>query len=178
MRGSLYWNLVLVLTPLSMISLGGGQSVVADIDKQVVDIHHWMSQAEFVNLFAIARAAPGPGALLSTLVGWHVDGFDGALVATLAYFGPSSLIAFGVARIWNRFDAGGWKGIFERALAPVATGLILAGGFTILSASAGATAIWLTAAASAAIFVLRPKLNPLIVLGAGGLASVAFGALA
>ncbi len=102
MRDDIPWQLVLVFTPLSLLSLGGGQSVIADINKQVVDLHGWMSQSDFVALFAISRAAPGPGSLLSTLVGWRVDGIIGALAASMAYFVPSSLIAFAVSRIWSR----------------------------------------------------------------------------
>jgi len=170
------WQLVLVFTPLSLISLGGGQSVIADINKQVVDLHGWMSQADFVNLFAISRAAPGPGSLLSTLVGWQVAGWIGALTASLAYFIPSSLVAFAVSRIWNRYRGRSWQGTLEQGLAPLATGLILSGAFTVLLSSSGSLSIWLIVAASTAIFILRPKLNPLPVLLAAGLAQVAVGA--
>jgi chromate transporter len=177
MRDDIPWQLVLVFTPLSLLSLGGGQSVIADINKQVVDLHGWMSQADFVNLFAISRAAPGPGSLLSTLVGWQVDRWPGALVASLAYFVPSSLIAFAVARVWNRYRGRPWQASLEQGLAPLATGLILSGAFTVLLSSSGTVSIWLIVAASTAIFILRPKLNPLLVLLAAGLAEVAVSAL-
>jgi len=177
MRDDLPWQLVLVFTPLSLLSLGGGQSVIADINQQVVDLHGWMSQADFVDLFAISRAAPGPGSLLSTLVGWRVDGIVGALVASLAYFVPSSLIAFAVSRVWNRYRGRPWQGALEQGLAPLATGLILSGAFTVLLSSSGTISLWLIVAASTAVFVLRPKLNPLPVLLVAGLAQVAVNAL-
>ena len=177
MRDDLPWQLVLVFTPLSLLSLGGGQSVIADINQQVVDLHGWMSQADFVDLFAISRAAPGPGSLLSTLVGWRVDGIVGALVASLAYFVPSSLIAFAVSRVWNRYRGRPWQGALELGLAPLATGLILSGAFTVLLSSSGTISLWLIVAASTAVFILRPKLNPLPVLLAAGLAQVAVNAL-
>jgi chromate transporter len=169
MRDNLTLQLILVFTPLSLISIGGGQSVIADIDKQVVDLHAWMTQADFVDLFAISRAAPGPGSLLSTLIGWQVDGISGAVVASLAYFVPSSLIAFAVARIWNRYNGSTWQGALERGLAPVATGLILSGAFSVLRSSSGAVSVWLIVAAAAGIFILKPKLNPLPVLLAAGI---------
>jgi len=176
MRDDIPWQLVLVFAPLSLLSLGGGQSVIADINKQVVDIHGWMAQADFVDLFAISRAAPGPGSLLSTLVGWRIDGPIGALIASLAYFLPSSLIAFAVSRIWTRQQGRAWQGILEQGLAPLATGLILSGAFTVLLSSSGTISLWLIVAASAGVFVLWPKLNPLPVLLAAGLAEVAIGA--
>jgi chromate transporter len=169
--------LVIVFTPLSLLSLGGGQSVIADINKQVVDLHGWMGQEDFVALFAISRAAPGPGSLLSTLVGWRVDGLAGALVASLAYFLPSSLIAFAVSRIWNRRQGRAWQGMLEQGLAPLATGLILSGAFTVLLSSSGTVSVWLIVAVCTLVFILRPKLNPLPILLAAGVAEVAVGAL-
>ena len=172
---NLPWGLVLVFTPLSLLSLGGGQSVIADIGKQVVDVHGWITEADFVDLFAISRAAPGPGSLLSTLIGWRVDGLAGAIVASLAYFVPSSLIAFTVARVWNRYRGQAWQGVLERGLAPLATGLILSGAFAVLLSASGSISTWLIVAVSAAIFILRPKLGPLPVLLAAGLIKVAVG---
>ena len=177
MRDSLYWQLFLVFTPLSLMSLGGGQSVIADIDKQVVDVHGWITHAGFVDLFAISRAAPGPGSLLSTLIGWRVGGLAGAVTASLAYFLPSSLIAFGVARVWNRYKGQAWQDAVERGMAPVATGLILSGAFTVLRAAAGSLSIWVIVAAATGIFILKPKLNPLPILLVAGIAQVIAGAV-
>ena len=95
---NIYLSLVKVFAPLSLISIGGGQSIVGDIHHEAVDVHQWLTQARFIDLFAISRAAPGPGALLTTLIGWDVSGFAGALVASLALFVPSSLLAYLVTR--------------------------------------------------------------------------------
>jgi chromate transporter len=173
MDGGLYWRLVAVFAPLSLLSLGGGQSVIADINHQVVDIHGWLTQADFVDMFAISRAAPGPGSLLSTLIGWRVSGPLGAIVASLAFFVPSSAIAFAAARIWNRYKGSNWQAALERGLAPIATGLILSGAFSVLKASSGTVSLWAITAAATGIFILRPKLNPLPVLFAAGLVQVA-----
>lgn len=175
---NILWQLILVFTPLSLLSLGGGQSVIADIGKQVVDNRGWLTEADFVDLFAVSRAAPGPGSLLSTMIGWRIDGFAGAVVASLAYFLPSSLIAFAVARVWNRYRGQAWQGMLERGLAPLATGLILSGAFAVLLSSSGTVSTWLIVAASAAVFILRPKLNPLPILLLAGLVKVAVSALA
>jgi chromate transporter len=172
------WQLVLVFTPLSLLSLGGGQSIIADIGKQVVDNHGWISQTDFVDLFAVSRAAPGPGSLLSTMIGWRIDGLAGAAVASLAYFVPSTLVAFAVSRVWNRYRGRAWQGMLERGLAPLATGLILSGAFAVLLSSSGTVSTWLIVAASTVIFILRPKLNPLPILLLAGLAKVAVSALA
>jgi chromate transporter len=87
--------LAVVFAPLSLVSIGGGASVFAEMQHQAVTVHGWVTQREFEALFAISRAAPGPGALLTTLVGWYADGWAGALVVSLAFFLPSSVLVYG-----------------------------------------------------------------------------------
>ena len=81
--------------PLSLVSVGGGQTLVADIHRQVVDHHHWLTEQQFVDAFAISRMSPGPGTLLVTLLGWDVAGAWGAVVASCAIFIPSALLVYG-----------------------------------------------------------------------------------
>jgi chromate transporter len=159
--------LVLVFGPLSLFSIGGGASLLAEIEHQSVAVHHWTTHREFADLFAISRAAPGPGTMLSTLVGWKVAGWSGALTATMALYLPSSLVAFGVSKMWGRWRGSPWHGAIERGLAPIAAGLVLAGGLAVLQAAGGA-AVWAAAAVATAVLLARPQLNPLILFGASG----------
>ena len=174
MRASVLLQLAAVFSPLSLLAFGGGQSIVADIDHQVL-LHGWMTQAQFVDLFAISRAAPGPGALLATLVGWKAAGWAGAIVASLALFVPSSLLTYAMAALWRRFDAHPGARVIEVALAPVAAGLLLAGAVAVIRASSGSPAVWAIALVALAIFLLRPRLNPLVVLAAAGAAGALAG---
>jgi chromate transporter len=159
--------LVLVFGPLSLFSIGGGASLLAEIEHQSVTVHHWTTHREFADLFAISRAAPGPGTMLSTLIGWKVAGWSGALTATMALYLPSSLVAFGVSKMWGRWRGSPWHGAIERGLAPIAAGLVLAGGLAVLQAAGGA-AVWAAAAVATAVLLARPQLNPLILFGASG----------
>ncbi|HEY4162644.1 MAG TPA: chromate transporter [Dongiaceae bacterium] len=172
MDGNILSQLAGVFAPLSLLSLGGGQSVLSAINRQVVEVHGWMTQQDFVDLFAISRAAPGPGSLLSTLIGWRVAGTWGVVAASMAYFIPSSTIAYFAARTWNRYKGNAWQAALERGLAPVATGLILSGAFSVLQASSGAISLLAITAVATVIFILRPKLNPVPVLFAAGIVQV------
>ncbi len=160
--------LIVVFAPLSLASIGGGASLLAEIEHQSVAVHHWTSHREFADLFAISRAAPGPGTMLSTLIGWKVAGWTGALVATAALYLPSSLVVFAVARVWGRWRGSVWHGAIERGLAPVASGLMLAGGLAVLQAAGGA-AVWAAAAVATVVLLWWPKLNPLILFAASGM---------
>ena len=177
MRENPYWALLSVFVPFSFVSIGGGPSIFAGIQHQAVELQGWLSAREFVDLFAISRAAPGPGSMLATLIGWKLAGWPGAVTATLALFLPSSLLCYAVARVWSRHRGKPWHGALERGLTPIAVGLILAGVVAIGRMAEGGAASWAVALAATVWLLLRPKLNPLLLLGAGGLAGMILGAI-
>jgi chromate transporter len=160
--------LAFVFTPLSVTAIGGGASLLAEIEHQSVTIHAWTTQREFADLFAISRAAPGPGTMLSTLIGWKVAGLAGALTATVALYLPSSLLVYGAARLWGRWRGSVWHTAVERGLAPIAAGLILAGGIAVLRVSPGGPAVWAAAIVSTALILSWPRLHPLALFATGG----------
>jgi chromate transporter len=159
--------LTLVFAPLSLVSIGGGPSVIAEMQHQAVVVHQWMTQREFADLFAISRAAPGPGMLLATLIGFAAAGWVGALVVTLAFFLPSSLLVYGAASIWNRWRGSAWHAAIEAGFAPIAAGLVLAGAFAILDAGGSGLLAWGIAFGVAACRIWRPDLHPLVLIGLG-----------
>jgi chromate transporter len=159
--------LTLIFVPLSLVSIGGGPSVFAEMQHQAVTVQRFMSEREFADLFAISRAAPGPGVLLTTLIGWKAAGWVGALVASLAFFVPSSLLVYGFAHVWNRWRGSAWHAAVEAGLAPIAVGLILAGGYAILRSGNTSVLAWTIAAAVAGGRLRWPRVHPLALLGLG-----------
>ena len=160
--------LTLVFAPLSLLSIGGGASLLAEIEHQSVSVNAWTTEREFANLFAISRAAPGPGTMLSTLIGWKVAGLAGALTATIALYLPSSLLVYAAARLWGRWRGSVWHSAVERGLAPVAAGLMLSGGIAVLRVSPGGAAVWMAAVAAMVLLLRWPRLHPLVLFAAGG----------
>lgn len=165
------WTLILVLlrvfTPLSFVTIGGGASIIADLERQSVSVHHWLTPGQFLDLFALSRAAPGPGSLLVALIGFRVDGVVGALVAALAVFVPTSLVLYVLAHVWRYYRDATWQHAIERGLAPVAAGLILAGVYSVLRIAEGGIMAWVVAiAAFVALRWLRA--NPFALLAVGG----------
>ncbi len=160
-------SLFAVFAPLSLVTIGGGQAVVADIQRQVVDVHHWMTQAAFVNDFAISRMAPGPGSLLVTLIGWQVAGIPGAVVATAGIFGPTAFLIYGVAHLWTRYRGARWQVAIEGGLRPVAAGMILAAVFVLLrSLDGGWLARGIAFASTGVLMTTRIRPIPLLAIGA------------
>ena len=168
-------QLVWQFLSLSLVAIGGANAVLPEMHRQVVDISHWMTGAEFAALFAIAQAAPGPNVLIVSLVGWKVAGVPGALAATGAMCGPSSLLAFYVGRLSQRFRESPWRRVVQRGVAPITIGIVLASGYLL---ALGADESWAAGAVTTAtaLLMLRTRLNPLWLLAAGALLGM-FGVL-
>jgi chromate transporter len=168
------FELALYFGVLSLISVGGMSSVLPEMQRMVVDVKNWVGATEFVQLYAIAQAAPGPNMLFAALVGWKVAGIAGALVALAAMCGPAGVLAWWVSGLWERFRESPWRAAIQRAITPLFVGLSLAGGYVL--ATPGGTPdlrLWGIAAASA-VLALVVRLNPLWLIAAGGVAGAFF----
>ena len=173
MTGSL-GDLAIVYGQLSLLAFGGANSVIPEMQRQVVDVRHWMTPHEFAALYALAQAAPGPNMMVVSLVGWRVAGLWGALVTTVAIALPSSILTLLVSGAWYRFKDSPWRNAVQAGLQPVTAGLIMASAALLIGST---TVDWTTAvvtAAAMALFILN-KLHPLLILacaaaaGASGL---------
>ena len=152
---------------LSLISVAGMPSVLPELQRYVVDVKGWISPEEFIQIFAVGQAAPGPNMLIVSLIGWKVAGLGGALLALAAMCGPAAVLAWWVAEAWERFKDSPWRIAIQRAIAPIVVGLILSGGYILATPGAPDWRLWLIAAASATA-MLASKVNPLWFLAAGG----------
>jgi chromate transporter len=167
MNLQLLGDLLAVFVPLSFLTVGGGQSIIADVHRQSVSVHGWMSDGQFLDLFALSRLTPGPGALLVTLVGWQVAGVWGALAVSAAIFVPSSVLVYGLATVWSRYRNHKATRAIESGLAPVAAGMILAASCTVLRAAEGGAWAWAVAALSTLV-LMWTRVSPLLMLALGG----------
>ena len=169
-------GLALLFGELSVLAFGGGNSVLPEMQRRMVEVHGWMTAAQFTALFGLAQAAPGPNMMVVTLLGWRVAGFWGALAATVAMFGPSSILTGVALRAWDRFRHAPWRRAVRVGLVPVTAGLVAAGAALIASTAAATPALAGVVAVAAALSVAT-KLHPLWLLGAGavfGLLGVGF----
>ena len=164
--------LAVVFGQLSLLAFGGGTSVLGEMQRQVVEVHPWMSAQEFAALFALAQAAPGPNMLVTTLVGWRVAGLAGALVATVGMCGPSSVLTFVTVGLWYRFRNAPWRATVQAGLVPVTAGLVMAAAALLVRTTSAAWGTGVLTLVAAALFLFT-RIHPLIVLGS----AAALGAL-
>ncbi len=149
---------------LSLAAIGGANAVVPDMQRIAVLQEGWMSDHEFADFFALANAAPGPNVLIVSLIGYKIAGIGGALVATVAMCGPSSLLCFTVSGVWDRFQAAAWRERTQRALAPITIGLLGATGY-LLSSTADDTVPRIAITFATCLAVLSTRINPLWLFG-------------
>ncbi|MGO4172058.1 chromate transporter [Bosea sp. TAF32] len=166
MERGIFGQLIVTFGTISLMAIGGANAVVPEVHRQIVDILGWMDAPTFARLFAIAQSAPGPNVMLASIVGWHVAGTGGLLVATAAMLLPSSVLALACSRGLQRFSDNSIVRIVTLALVPIALGLMLASGaVATLAADAGLFGFVITAATAAVTY--RSKLNPLVPMAVG-----------
>jgi len=151
---------------LGLLTFGGVSSVMPEMQRYIVDVKGWTTATDFMQLFAVAQAAPGPNVLITSLIGYRVAGFAGSLVALFAMCLPAAALAWGVSSLWERFRHSPWRSVIQRALAPLVVGLIFAGGYIIATPHSPDWRLWLIALATAA-GMLATRLNPLWLLAGG-----------
>ena len=78
---------------LSACTFGGGFVIIPLMRKKFVDQLHWIDEREMLDLVAIAQSSPGAIAVnASILVGYHVAGISGALIAAAGTVLPPLII--------------------------------------------------------------------------------------
>ncbi|AHG22515.2 chromate transporter [Chania multitudinisentens RB-25] len=161
-------SLAIIFTELSLMAFGGGFTILPEMQRQVVEVHQWMSAQEFSALFAMAQAAPGPNMMIVPLIGWHVAGWGGLLVSSVAKFGPSSIVTVLVMKAWKRFKDRPWRRIIQAGLVPVTVGLVAASGILIAEASATHWRLALVILL-ATVLGMNKRIHPLWILAGGAL---------
>lgn len=152
---------------LSLFAVGGANAAIPEMHRIAVDVMQWMSDRQFADMFAIAQASPGPNIIIVTLIGYHVAGFTGAAVATVAMCGPTCALAFVVARTWERFKEARWRIAIQAGLVPVSLGLIGASAF-VLARTADHNVYAGAVTAITALVGFATRLNPLWLFAVGG----------
>lgn len=82
------WNLFLIFLKIGSILYGSGYVLFAFLDAELV-AKGLLSRSQLIDAIAVGQFTPGPVFSSVTFVGYQMNGFSGALVATLAIFLPS-----------------------------------------------------------------------------------------
>ncbi len=146
----LFWTYLKIGT----FTLGGGYAMLPLVQKEVVERKRWIDEEEFLNMIALAQAAPGLIAVNSAVfIGWRVYGWRGVIATVLGAVLPSFLIILAIAMVFQDFkDQPAVETVFK-GVRPAVVALIAAplcrmaknakiGWSTALVPIAGALVIW------------------------------------
>jgi chromate transporter len=166
-------SLAWVFALLSLVAVGGGTAILPEMERQVVHQFHWMGDKQFRDIYSLGQVAPGPNMLMVMVIGYRLAGAAGAAVVGMAFFLPDCLLTFFANRLWRRFSESRWRTALQRGLAPVSIGLMLSGTYALAQLSIRNMMGLAIAVTTFGILTWR-RVNPLLLISAGGLAYLIF----
>ena len=92
-KGRQLWQLFYSMLYISAFTFGGGFVIVTFMKRKFVDQLHWITEAEMLDMAALAQSSPGAIAVnAAILVGWRVAGLPGMVVAVVGTIIPPMVI--------------------------------------------------------------------------------------
>lgn len=89
---------------IGLFTFGGGYAMLPMLQREVVDRHHWATEEEILDYYAIAQCTPGVIAVnTATFVGTKLRGALGGAVSTLAVITPSFIIITIISTMLQNF---------------------------------------------------------------------------
>ncbi len=173
------WLLFFSFLKVGLLGYGGGPASIPLVEKEVVEVHHWMEETEFADSLAMGNALPGPIAVkMSVYVGYRVGGVPGAVLALLGMIGPGILLMALFSLIYLKVKDHPKVMAAMKAARPAVVGLLLWTAYDLgkpILLGAGTSlrsswSLWLLAAASfvaTTFFNIHPALVIVIAAGIG-----------
>lgn len=144
------------------------------IQREVVDRQHWIDEEEFLNMIALAQAAPGIIAVNSAIfIGWRCGGWRGTAGAVLGAILPSFCIILALAMAFRNYqNLPAVEAVFK-GIRPAVVALIAA---PLLKMAKSAKITWATAAipVAAALLIWLVDLSPVWIIFITIVATLAF----
>lgn len=139
----LYLALFVTFFKIGLFGFGGGYAMLPLIQQEVVDIHHWLTVANFTDIVAISQTTPGPIAFNSaTYIGYSAVtemgfasgyGVLGSAICTLAVSIPSLIIMTIVCTFFFRLKNNPWMQSSLSVLKPAIIGLIASAALMLMN---------------------------------------------
>ncbi|MEK6550246.1 MAG: chromate efflux transporter [Pseudomonadota bacterium] len=164
-------DIALFFFGVGAFTFGGGLSMLAFMQDQVVNQLHWLTDREFLDGLALGQLTPGPILMVAAFVGYKLAGVVGAMVAALAIFLPSFLLMLSILPWMARIKEWRWMKAALKGIGPAVIGLLIVALGQMLPAAVTDVftgLLMLAAVAGLMIWRIGP-LPPMLVGGAAGL---------
>ena len=97
-------ELFLTMLKIGTFTFGGGYSMIAFLESELVEKKKWIERDDFLNMIAIAESTPGPIAINSaTYIGYKMNGLLGSILCTLGVVLPAFIIMFIISLYFDQF---------------------------------------------------------------------------
>ena len=98
-------QLFLIFAKMGAVTFGGGYAMLPILQREVVDNHHWATDEELMDYYALGQVTPGMIAVnVATFIGLKLKGFWGGLFATIGVITPSMIIITVIAMFFTQFE--------------------------------------------------------------------------
>lgn len=148
-------------------SFGGGLTLIAFIQEQVVNHYQWLTYREFIDGLALGQFTPGPILMVAAYVGYKLAGLAGAAVAAAAIFLPAFVLMLGLLPVFARARKLQWTKAAMKGIGPAVIGVLAVALLRMMPhALPDPIAAALFVAAVAALLAWKVAPLKLVVLGA------------
>ncbi|GAB6137724.1 chromate transporter [Halanaerobaculum tunisiense] len=159
---------------IGVFTFGSGYAMLALAEKEVVEVHQWLSAEEFADAVSLSEMTPGPIMInLATFVGTKLKGTSGAIIASLGLIIPPIIALIIITRLYIDYKDNQLIDKVFKGLRPAVIGLII----TVIiklgkSTFGGVKSVLVTIITVISILV---GLHPILaVVGAGALGMIIF----
>lgn len=129
-------EIFLIYFKIGAFTIGGGYAMIPLIQQQIVDKKKWMTDEEFMDMFAVIQSAPGPIAVNSAVfLGYKVGGVLGSIMATLGAVLPSFIIILLIAVFFRDIREYAFMQAIFKGVRPAVVALIAAAVYKLVKSS-------------------------------------------
>ena len=98
------WEMFFTFARIGGLTFGGGYAMLPMLQREVVEKHHWATEEELADYYAIGQCTPGVIAVnTATFIGYRQEGIIGGIFATLGVISPSLVIITVIAACLTNF---------------------------------------------------------------------------
>jgi chromate transporter len=160
------WESAAFFAKVGAFTFGGGLSMLAFMQEQVVNQFHWLTPQEFVDGLALGQLTPGPILMLAAFIGYKLGDVAGAAVAGWAIFFPSFVMMLVVLPLLRRLKDLQWLRAFMRGVGPAVIGALAVSLVQMAPHAAPDVFTWALLALTIGILLLR-NVGPLPLMAGG-----------
>jgi chromate transporter len=117
------WEIGLFFLKVGAFTFGGGLTILAFMQDQVVNHLHWLTPQQFLDGLALGQLTPGPIVMLAAFVGYEVGAIGGAVIAAAAVYLPSFILMLAVLPAMGRLKRLAWMHAALQGISPAVIGI-------------------------------------------------------